>query len=982
MDPSTAKAHEKLKAIRTRTDLSIRKNAYLKETFTDFDGTEQPLKIRYYQVQGILHMVVMKNFLLGDDTGLGKCVVGDSLVLTRKGLIPIRCLQADPSQKEDTFGPSTDSEVWTGKQWAPVKSFYYAGIKPTLRVTTRGGFEIEGSYRHPLKCRYANGEGFVRLPEIDETHYVAIERRELPFPETEVSIEAPDTKTGKSYNLPTTVTPDLARFMGYYVAEGHSSERGRVIITQHHQESHLDIRTLAFTCFGWKGNDNSLKRDFSIEITSVAIWDFLSACGMGWGLSEEKYIPPSILRSPRPVCREFLRGLFEGDGGVIAGGVEYTTKSERLSKEVQALLLRFGIVAYRKPKVVRGCTYWRLNLFGFDAKLFHERIGFCSTRKVKRLGVEIDRKKNPNHDVVPYAKPLVEALRDRIYSASGMHGYKGEGFCTRWGSAFYNTFGHIRAERRNPSYAFLEKVREVCVELGIWSLEDPACSELEDILNRRWFYDPVATILESQTEVMDIEVDAPEHSFVANGLVNHNTIQSIAALTFLWDKNPDLKVIVLTTKSAAGQWVDEFAKFTNGVSTFLAKGTPKKREKVLDAFEASTGPSVLVMGYATARRDIRRMLDWEGFVLITDEATAYKNEKTQTHQCVRHLAENASRVWALTATLIENHLLEGWGIYRVVVPGLFGTKNWFMNTFCITRMQQLPGSRRRVPVIVGYRPDAVTIFRDQIDPYFLGRPKMEVAKELPPLTRKRITVGMSKAQEVKYDEALSGLLEITRNGETEEKEVTKLTALIYCQQIVNHPDLIGAPGNSEKLDALVDMLTDGDLADEKVIVFTRFRTMVDIIEAELKAKKIGVTRITGAEDEDQRTKNKKLFQDPNSDVKVVCITTAARQGVNLQAAKALVFYDTPWSAGDYLQILGRMIRIGSKHDSVTAIHLVAKDSIDQRVMEVLTKKMKLVEAVLGKRLKGENDSDDMVSPENDISALFEMLQQDARKKLK
>ena len=109
-----------------------------------------------------------------------------------------------------------------------------------------------------------------------------------------------------------------------------------------------------------------------------------------------------------------------------------------------------------------------------------------------------------------------------------------------------------------------------------------------------------------------------------------------------------------------------------------------------------------------------------------------------------------------------------------------------------------------------------------------------------------------------------------------------------------------------------------------------------------------------------------------------CITTAAAEAINLQAAKALVFYDTPWSAGDYLQILGRMIRIGSTHDRCYAIHLVCEKTIDERVVKVLSKKMGLVESVLGKRIKGEGDTGVMVDAVNDLSDLFEGLLQDAR----
>lgn len=457
------------------------------------------------------------------------------------------------------------------------------------------------------------------------------------------------------------------------------------------------------------------------------------------------------------------------------------------------------------------------------------------------------------------------------------------------------------------------------------------------------------------------------------------TLESIAALCYLWERTPDLKCIILTTKSAIEQWKGEFRNFTTGVTVIVCKGSPAQRRKAREEYESATGPTVLVMGYRSAVQDFSEIQDWEGYVFINDEATAYKNSTTQVHQVCRHLSSKAERTWALTATLIKNSLIEGWGIYQVVAPGLFGNKNSFLNDFCITRMQTLPGSRRQVPIIVGYRERDIIAFREKIDPFFLGRPKSEVASDLPPLIIKHIQCTLTKFQKDKYEEALTGLLEIGKGDQIEEKEVTKLTAVIYCQQIVNHPDLIGCDGDSDKLDTLLDLLTEGELANEKVIVFSRFRKMIDIIGPALKKMGTKSVRITGEEDEKARKASQDTFQDPNSDVRVVLITTAASEAINLQAAKAIIFYDTPWSAGDYLQLLGRMIRIGSLHDRCYALHLVATGTIDERVVKVMETKMGLVEKVLGKRIKGEEDSDVVVSAENDLSDLFNSLVQDAKK---
>jgi SNF2 family DNA or RNA helicase len=456
------------------------------------------------------------------------------------------------------------------------------------------------------------------------------------------------------------------------------------------------------------------------------------------------------------------------------------------------------------------------------------------------------------------------------------------------------------------------------------------------------------------------------------------TLESITALCHLWKRDPFMKVMVLTKKSSVPQWESEFALFTEGVQTFVATGTPKQREKQRIAWQACEGPAVLIQGYTSACNDFTELQHIKGHTLVMDEVTVVKSPTTRTHKVCRVFSGQAERVWGLTATLIKNNLMEGYGIYRVVVPELFlMTPNVFMQNFCVIQMQKV-AKGRMVPQIVGYRQSDIERFRDLIDLYYLGRPKHAVAKDLPVLTTKNIRVGMTAFQEEKYQEALNGLLEL---GDGDERETTQLTSLIYCQEIVNHPGLIGFPKyDSEKMDALLDMLTDGgDFEGEKVIVFTRFKEMVNIAKPILEAAGVPCVRVTGDEDADQRRRAMNAFQDPNSPVKVIFITMAGGDAINLQAAKVLIFFDSPWSAGDYIQILGRMIRIGSVHDTCYAIHLQCTDTIDERVGQVVQKKMKLIEQVLGERVRGVKGDDAVYSAGSEVKDVFEAMMIDARK---
>lgn len=527
------------------------------------------------------------------------------------------------------------------------------------------------------------------------------------------------------------------------------------------------------------------------------------------------------------------------------------------------------------------------------------------------------------------------------------------------------------------SDAIYEKLRLVRAKENIGL---PPTPYLRTTIRNRDGSDGSPLILRNYQKQMVVHLLAMKRFVVGDDCGLGKTLSAIAAMCQIWVKSPDTKAIVLTKKSSVFQWAGEFHRFTDGVQVFVADGTPQARKKAQEAWRAATGPVVLIQGYVSAGNDFAAIQNWSGYILVTDEATVFKTPSTRTHKVCRHLADMADRVWGLTATLIKNTLTEGYGIYRVVVPEIFRmTPAVFQTQFCIVKMQQV-ARNRMVPVVVGYRDSDIRRFRDLIDPYYLGRPKHAVATELPVLITKDVDVGLTDFQAAKYKEALDGLLQM---ADGDEKATDQLTSLIYCQEIVNHPGLIKFEDyESEKLDALIDLLTEGgDLEGQKTVVFTRFRTMVDIGIKALAKQGIKCARVTGSEDGEARKKAMEAFQDPDSDTQVIWITMAGGDAINLQTGKALVFYDTPWSAGDYLQIIGRIIRIGSVHDRVFAIHLVCKDTIDERVQEVLRKKMKLVESVLGQRIKGEGGADtpETYSTSSDMKDLFDALRQDAQK---
>ncbi len=477
------------------------------------------------------------------------------------------------------------------------------------------------------------------------------------------------------------------------------------------------------------------------------------------------------------------------------------------------------------------------------------------------------------------------------------------------------------------------------------------------------------------------------------------TVELVSFLAYLWAKEPENKVIIVTPKSALGQWESEILRFTTGVKPFVVRGSLAERKEIYQNFAHHVGPekAVLIINYHVLIRDWNfgsnrpllpngqpdpkanptpGLLDGitqslKSSVVTFDECQAFKNLNTKTAQVCSFLSQRAGRCYGLTATLLKNRLEEGFSIYKVIVPGLFTTKTRFLEEFCFTKLQSVPGGRK-IPIITGYK--NLQTFRDRIDPYFLGRPKHVVSDELPKLITKEVTVEMTPAENAKYEEALNGVLELG-DGEVRDYEEHKaFVALTYCQQVVNSLSLLrygegdsidldmfreeqAEVGTGSKEQALMDLLEE-EFDEEKVIVYTRFSSLVPRLQELCNKAGIRNVAITGDVKDKDREKAKNAFQDLNSGVRVIFITSAGSEAINLQAASAMIFYDAPWSWGDYVQLLGRPIRIGSPHQHVVAVHLVAKrpgrkkKTIDHYTLDLLAKKKDLVDKVLGESAVG------------------------------
>lgn len=514
------------------------------------------------------------------------------------------------------------------------------------------------------------------------------------------------------------------------------------------------------------------------------------------------------------------------------------------------------------------------------------------------------------------------------------------------------------------------------------------------------------------------------------------TLTGIGSYAYLLASDPSLKMLIVTPKSAVDQWAEEFDKFSTGIRVHVLRNTygklsdgsgygceedlkkTGKKFKILRGLEArkaqyeSVDAHVLIVNYYSVKKDYRFLVENRGpkFVFLMDEIQEIKSERSQNHFGAEFISNSATRVYGMSATLIKNRLEEAYQIYNVVVPGLFPGKNKFLKEFTerkkLAVFNKKTRRKRYFNKIVGYK--NLDKFREIIEPYFLIRRSQDIADELPKLTSRKIVLEMSAEQQSLYKKALNGDLYrsiikskyfefeayMASNPSPTDKELdlqqklkakyeesltemglvkNKLAALSYCQLVSNGPGWIREEGESSK-ETEFRRLFEYELGGEKVIIFTRFKSGIPRLEKILDDLDIKHTKITGDESREDRTKNRWSFQDDNSGVDVIFITQAGSAAINLQKARIILFYDTPWSYGDLYQTIGRAQRIGSVHEHIVLLHMVNKKSIDEHVLSILETKKDLISKVMGDIAEGAIDfKEDQISLKDDegsVDALF------------
>lgn len=454
-----------------------------------------------------------------------KCISGDSFVFTQHGIRRIDSF----AHLDHPKGESREVELQIASHMGleTATHLYHAGIKPTKRLTTRRGFISNGACEH--RVLVVNQEGvqvWKRHDELQTGEWLVLQKGQNLWGQDITFDWKPERpKHAQAIRVPERMKPDLARWLGYLIAEGDVRPDGTVRFANHEDELRTDYSQLTQQLFGITPR----LYEGVVQLNSVALADFLKYAGFKTG-AYNKEIPWSVLQSSRESMLEFLAGYFAGDGTVsLHGRLSWITASEELSKQLQIALLNLGVVSrrirtrHRSAKNAPYRNYWSVTASGADANQLASHMCLLPVRK--QLIYEKRSAEQPRAgraDLIPNTVGYWTTISDELQKvvmdhamAVGSSGYRlREGAHQILGEHSIN----LHMLRSDTNTCTREMATKILGKLEGW-IEPPV--GLSTLLNPAQFYDEIVSIEDGEAECWDLHVPG-SNTFVANGIVNHN----------------------------------------------------------------------------------------------------------------------------------------------------------------------------------------------------------------------------------------------------------------------------------------------------------------------------------------------------------------------------------------------------------------------------------------------------------------------------
>lgn len=409
------------------------------------------------------------------------------------------------------------------------------------------------------------------------------------------------------------------------------------------------------------------------------------------------------------------------------------------------------------------------------------------------------------------------------------------------------------------------------------------------------------------------------------------TIQTLAHLQHEKEQGR-IKVasLIVAPTSLVGNWQAEAKRFTPKLKVLVYHGIERHQDNFDDY-------DLIISTYGLIHRDKEKFVRYPFYYLILDEAQFIKNVRTKTTQIIQQI--QAAHRLCLTGTPLENHLGELWSLFHFLMPGLLGDAKQFRLWFR-TPIEKYADAQRRETLI------------KRVQPFILRRTKNQVASELPPKTEMTRTIEIVGAQRDLYEAIRMSMEKKVRDAIAKQglgkSHILLLDALLKLRQVCCDPRLLSLPeaamahGASAKLDALMDLLENLVEEGRRVLVFSQFTSMLQLIEKELQQRKYEYLQLTG------KTKNRQElvqnFQEGNTPIFLISLK-AGGTGLNLTRADTVIHYDPWWNPAVEDQATDRTHRIGQENP-VFVYKLITSGTVEEAILSMQMKKRQLIDGIL------------------------------------
>lgn len=410
------------------------------------------------------------------------------------------------------------------------------------------------------------------------------------------------------------------------------------------------------------------------------------------------------------------------------------------------------------------------------------------------------------------------------------------------------------------------------------------------------------------------------------------TLQAIAYISSLKGEEPKFTCLVVAPTSLVYNWGAEIEKFASDLSYKIVIGNKGER---LDILKESSEVDILITSYPLLRRDIEALKEIKFSLCILDEAQQIKNPLSKNAQCAKSLS--SKKKFVLTGTPFENNLTELWSVFDFIMPGYLKSHTKFV-------------ARYENPIIKDSKAEALKELTSRISPFILRRLKKDVVLELPPKIEHKFLVDMTKEQKKLYAAYANSAKEevqkeIQDNGFSRSK-IKILALLTRLRQICCDPSVFYADyrGDSGKIEALLDLLTESIAEGHRVLIFSQFTRVLKNLREKIEKSGISCFYLDGETKTILRGQMVKEFNEGTAEVFLISLK-AGGTGLNLTGADLVIHFDPWWNPAVEEQATDRAHRIGQEK-TVEVIKLIARGTIEEKIEKIKERKKEIINNVL------------------------------------